>query len=129
MISSKIKAVRNLKSTVVLILSFSLSKIDECTCRVLWPLYDFYQKSGLTQSCMGNLRPQKILNWPLILSEVSHCPTCCSPTASGGHCTPPRGSPRPPKRSITIFAQVNLTSFFFYEAAAFRTKGNSRVCC
>ena len=78
----------------------------------LWMI--FIKKSGLTQSCMGNLRPQKILNWPLILSEVSHCPTCCSPTASGGHCTPPRGSPRPPKRSITIFAQVNLTSFFLW---------------
>ena len=106
MISSKIKAVRNLKNTIVLILSFSLSKVDECTCRVLWPLYDFYQKSGLTQSWMGNLRPQKILDWPLILSEVSHCPTCCSPTASGGHCAPPLGSPWPPKRSKTMHKSI-----------------------
>jgi len=47
MISSKIKAVRNLKNTVVLILFFSLSKIDECTCSVLWPFcMIFYQKIG-----------------------------------------------------------------------------------
>ena len=66
----------------------------------------FYQKSGLTQSWMGNLRPQKILDWPLILSEVSHCPTCCSPTASGGHCAPPLGSPWPPKRSKTMHKSI-----------------------
>jgi len=53
MISSKIKAVRNLKSTVVLILSFSLSKIDECTCRVLWPLNDFYKKIGFDPVLYG----------------------------------------------------------------------------
>ena len=130
MISSKIKAVRNLKNTVVLILFFSLSKIDECTCRVLWPsVWFFIKKSGLTQSWMGNLRPLKNLAsdpfWSIALSNLLQPHSLCWRSLYSASRIPLGHQ----KRSKT-FAQVNLTSFFMrLQPSAFRTKGNSRVCC
>ena len=89
----------------------------------------FIKKSGLTQSWMGNLRPLKNLElasdpfWSIALSNLLQPHSLCWRSLYSASRIPLGHQ----KRSKT-FAQVYLTSFF-YEAAAFRTKGNSRVCC
>ena len=127
MISSKIKAVRNLKSTVVLILSFSLSKIDECTCRVLWPLNDFYKKNRVWPSLVWATSDLK-KSWTGLWSFLKY--RTVQPVAAPQplevtvlRLWDPLGHQKDLKLCTSQFDE------FFYEAAAFRTKGNSRVCC
>ena len=74
--SSKIKAVRKLKNTIVLLLSFPLSKLDECTCRVLWPFVWFLSKIGFDPVLDGQPPTSKNLGlasypfWSIALSNL-----------------------------------------------------------
>ena len=127
MISSKIKAVRNLKNTIVLIFSFSLSKVDECTCRVLWPLYDFLSKIGFDPVLDGQPPTSKNLGlasdpfWSIALSNLLQPHSLWRSLCSAS------GIPLATKKDLKLC--TSQFDEFFYEAAAFRTKGNSRVCC
>ena len=55
---------------------FPLSKIDECTCRVLWPLNDFYKKIGFDPVLYGQPPTSKNLElasdpfWSIALSNL-----------------------------------------------------------